>query len=653
MKSKLILTILLIVAALFSGWPSGWQQLSSAADTATDTVTVTDLDLIRNGDFALSSGSLITAWSTRGGAATNAQIEATADPQGGPAVKIFTNGADPSTASAIFQEIHLPTTVNAATLSFNVRVVQSFDSEPPQPGEVVNGWIAIVPVSGETPPDPNAAIVSGGIFSQNVGTVTDWLQFSAPLDQTAIDSLNNARSAGQRLVFMLGTLTNGFRLSLIVDNVSLKVSGSRTVPNFVGEIAFVDGKAVKRINPNNSATQTVWTHPSDTPELYSVRWKPDAGELAIASDHEKWFSPLSVDIYGVRPDGSNLRRITNAPSQAEIAAGNYGKGSVRINVFNNISAPENFSPFVISLRGAADLVSFNLPPYQQTAQVTVDNVADLGGDQAVLFIYSSASCGANSRDTGGFVDIVAGQTVEVNLTFNATNCNGLEPYARELSWKRDGAEIGYVLNSAPYVVAAAGSTSPGTPWFGQSGLIETVSWSPINDQVLYDPCCSGGGIFVRDVTGGAESRLIDRGTVADPNRPAWLPDGSGFLYILGNDIFFADAQGQNQQRLTFFAAGERAERVSPSPDGSYLVFERKLGTVSSLWIMERANPANMWQLTAGSKPDWSRVNPGVANPPTHTPTATSPSAPPTATPTSTPTSVPPGNERVYLPAVQR
>lgn len=61
-------------------------------------------------------------------------------------------------------------------------------------------------------------------------------------------------------------------------------------------------------------------------------------------------------------------------------------------------------------------------------------------------------CGANRRDTGGFVDVVPRQTVEVNLTFNATNCNGLESYARELSWKRDGAEIGYVLNSAPYVV---------------------------------------------------------------------------------------------------------------------------------------------------------------------------------------------------------
>ena len=110
-------------------------------------------------------------------------------------------------------------------------------------------------------------------------------------------------------------------------------------------------------------------------------------------------------------------------------------------------------------------------------------------------------------------------------------------------------------------------------------------------------------------------------------KPAWLPDGSGFLYLLAGNIFSADASGQNRQQLTFFAPGEQAERVSPAPDGAYVVIERRLGSASTLWLMERSNPANMWPLVAGSKPDWSRVNP----------------------------SVPPGTstKRVYLPAVQR
>jgi hypothetical protein len=635
MMRRLLFGIGAMVVLLFGGWFFSSETVLSARAAS---IPMTDRELIRNGDFALFSGSLIDGWQTRGGAVTNAQIEATADPQGGPAVKIFTNGADYATASAIYQEIHLPTTVSAATLSFNVRVVQSFDKEPPQAGELVNGWIAIVPVSGEMPPDTNNAIVAGAVYGQNVGGVTGWELFSVALDQSGVDALNQARTANQRLVLMLGTVTNGFRLSLLVDNVSLKVSGSQTIPAFVGEIAFVDGKAVKRINPNNSAAQTVWTHPGDTPSLLSVRWNPTATELGFTSDHETYFSPMEDDIYAIRPDGTGLRRITNAPGQAEILGGGYAKGSVRLNIFNNGSALETFSPFVISVRGAADLKSFALPPYQQTGQIMIENVAALGGDQAILLIYSSPACGANKRDVGGFVTVIPGQTVDVNVTFNATNCGGFVGAARELTWKRDGTEIGYVLGNGPYKVESAGRATPGESWFAGSGLIDTVAWSPVDDRVLYDPIGSGGGIFVRDVAAATpETQLINRTVLADPTRPAWLPDGSGFLYIFGNDIYSADAQGQNQQRLTFFAAGERAERVSPSPDGNYFVFERKLGNTSTLWLMEWDNPTNMWPLTEGSKPDWSRVNPSVSAGPVNTPTP------------------PPGDQsqRIYLPAVQK
>jgi hypothetical protein len=635
MMGKVFVTIGLISVLLFGGWLVGEERAFSAGNAS---LPVANQELIRNGDFALFSGSLIDGWRTRGGAVTNAQIEATADPQGGPAVKILTNGADYATASAIYQEIHLPTTVSAATLSFNVRVVQSFDNEPPQAGELVNGWIAIVPVSGETPPDTNNAIVAGGVYAENAGSVTGWELFSVALDQSGVDALNQARTANQRLVLMLGTVTNGWRLSLLVDNISFKVSGSQTTPNFTGEIAYVDGKAVKRINPNSGAAQTVWTHPGDTPSLPSVRWNPTATELGFTSDHETYFSPMQDDVYAIRADGSGLRRITNAPSQTEIASGGYAKGSVRLNIFNNGSALETFSPFVISVRGAADLKSFALPPYQQSGQVLIENVAALGGEQAILFIYSSPACGANKRDVGGFVTVIPGQTVDVTVTFNATNCGGFVGAARDLTWKRDGTEIGYVLGNGPYKVESAGQATPGESWFAGSGLIDTVAWSPIDDRVLYDPIGSGGGIFVRNVAGSdPETQLINRTVLADPTRPAWLPDGSGFLYIFGADIYSADAQGENRRQLTFFAAGERAERASPSPDGNFLVFERKLGSTSTLWVMERANPANMWSLIAGSKPDWSRVNPSVSAPPVNAPTP------------------PPGgqNERIFLPAVTR
>jgi hypothetical protein len=644
---------LLLLALAASGWAGG--ALASVEPRRGDNLPVTDRNLVRNGGFDLGTGTNLPGWWSRGGAVTNAQIEAAADAQGGPSVKIFTNGADYTTASAIYQELHLPTAVTAATLSFAVRVAAAFAGEAPQPGELINGWIAVAPVSGEAAPDTNNALVAGAVYGENVGSVTAWQQFSVTFDQTSLDALNAARADNQRLVLMIGTVANSWRLSLLVDDIGFQVNGSQTVPAFTGEIAFVDGKQVKRIQPSSGAAQTIWTHPGDAPSLLSVRWNPTATELGFTSDHETYFSPLEDDLYAIRPDGSGLRRITNAPSQAAILGGGFATGSVRLNIFNDGSALDTFAPFVISLRGANELKSFALPAYQQTGQILIENVVDLGGDQAVIFIYSSPACGANRRDVAGFVNVIPGQTVEANLTFNATNCGGFVGAARELTWKWDGTEIGYLLGNGPFKIEAAGRATPGDPWFGGNDLInDTLAWSPVNDLVLYDVIGAGGGIYRRDVAGQQPGQLIvNRTLLGDPVKPAWLLNGGGFLYIFAGNVFSADAAGQNRQQLTFFAPGEQAERVSPSPDGAYAVIERKLGNASALWLLERDNPANMWLLAPGSKPDWSRVNPSAPVQPTATPTRT-PTVQPGAT--ATPTLTPPagtGQERVFLPAVQR
>ncbi|MDA0243652.1 MAG: hypothetical protein OT477_09575 [Chloroflexi bacterium] len=607
MKIKFLIPLFLILFLPLLGRVS--QPTAEASPTAN---SLTNYELIRNGGFSHQ----LAGWAARGGAATNAQIEATADPQGGPAVKIFTNGQDPATMPAIYQEIHLPSTVTAAQLNFNVRVAQAFEGEPPQPGELVNGWIAIVPVVGDTPPDLNNAIVTGQMFGENQAAVTGWLQFSAPLDASAITALNNARTSNQRLVLLLATQSNSWRFSLLVDNVSMTVDGTQTVPNFTGEIAYIhNGNQIRRVSPTSGGSQTIWTHPIADPEINSVRWNPTATELAFSSDHESFFSPLSEDIYGIRPNGTQLRRITNAPAQSEIASGSYAKGSVLLTIFNNTDA--NISPFVVSVRGAAELKSVALPPYQQSTQLLVENVAQLGGEQAIIFIYSGGVCGANRRDTAGFATIVPGQTVNVNLTFNATNCAGFVPYAGDITWKRDGSEIGYALINGAYKVAATGSATAGSSWFA-SGLLNHVAWSPTNDLVLYDPATDG--IHIRDVsTAVPGTKIITPGFVASADRPAWLPSGTGFLFIEGNNLFSADTQGNNKQQLTFFANGESVEQVSVAPDGNYVVFQRKLGDSSTLWLMERGNPANMWPLVAGAKPDWSRVTPStpVLPPPSH------------------------------------
>jgi hypothetical protein len=610
MKSKILIISALFFVFLALGWAGNREDWATAVEAATEsTIPVVNRESVRNGEFNLYGSSLIDGWRKRGGGSFTAEIEPTGDPQGGPAVKLYGNYGDPAAVSGIYQETHLPTAVTAATLSFDVRVVQTYQDSAPQ-GEVVMGWVAVIPVTGDDPPNLNDAIVSGNMFADSIGAPTGWMQFSAPFDASGVQALNNARSANQRLVLLLAIFSDGWRLSLLVDNVSLKLDGSQTAPNFTGQVAYIHQNQVRRVDPATAGAQTIWSHPGENPEIHTVRWNPAATELAIASDHERFYSPMAADIYGIRPKGTELRRITNWPSQSELAAANYPKGNVLVHIYNN--AGNGYSPFNVLVRGASELKSLPVPAYQSSASLLIENVSKFADEQLIFFVYSGPACGGVKRDTAGVVTIIPGQTVEINLTFNATLCTVQVPYAREIAWSPNGAEIGYVNNNTPFKIESAGRTTPGSPWFS-AGLMSSLAWSPNGQYALHDSAIDG--IFIKNLNSADPSHQIIPPTLFYPEKPIWLPDGSRFLYIHQGNIFSADPQGNNKQQLTFFPSGDEAVQASPSPNGQHIVFERRMGDVSTLWLMERNNPANMWPLIAGTKPDWSRVNPSAPVPP--------------------------------------
>jgi hypothetical protein len=283
-----------------------------------------------------------------------------------------------------------------------------------------------------------------------------------------------------------------------------------------------------------------------------------------------------------------------------------------------------------------------LPARLDTTEVTIPNVVDLEPNtlQHVVFIYSSSACGAVRRYVPGYVDVVAGQTVNVDLTFNATGCgfSGARGVT-ELRWKRDGSEIGFNITGAPFKVPAGGSSGPGTPWWPADGFMAHPTWPPADNQVLYKlGLATSLGIHRIDPdTQQSGSPIVPPQQSGDPSYPAWLPDGSGFLSVENGNLFYSSIQGTNIRQLTFFVS-EFVHQPSVSPDGAYVVFERQSGDLKTLWLMEWDNSTNMWPLTQGRRPDWSRANPSV-------------SAPPTNTPTPPPSSG--QNGRIFLPAIQR
>jgi Tol biopolymer transport system component len=155
----------------------------------------------------------------------------------------------------------------------------------------------------------------------------------------------------------------------------------------------------------------------------------------------------------------------------------------------------------------------------------------------------------------------------------------------------------------------------GTDLFTAPLTADDLAWSPVDDRLLYRNWLigGGGGIFLTSVGGGAGTRLVDDGGALWV-MPAWLPDGSGFVYTQDDTLHeYSLSSGQSGRLAQFY--NEYVSNPSVSPDGQYVVFERQTtGTPirHDLWILNRGRPAEMWELTQdgrSSNPDWSRTDP--------------------------------------------
>jgi len=210
------------------------------------------------------------------------------------------------------------------------------------------------------------------------------------------------------------------------------------------------------------------------------------------------------------------------------------------------------------------------------------------------------------------VDVTPGGTVDAGtLTFSGT-CGTYN--SQSISWKRDGTQVAVDVIT-PRVFPATGQ-GIGSDLFNAPLSADKMAWSPVNDQILYRNWIISGdsGIYLTTQGGGSGTWLVNDGGALWVT-PAWLPDGSGFVYTLDNHLYeFALSSSQAITLATFY--NEFVDHPSVSPDGQYVVFERQTTGITpiqyNLWIMNRSNPVEMWPLTSdgqSTNPDWSRVDP--------------------------------------------
>ena len=602
------LVVLLAMLLALGGTPGVREQALARAPTG----AITGEDLVRNGTFDQDK----TTWAIVGSSSSVANV----GQDGGPAMSLE---AIMETGTYIYQELHLPTQTTAATFTFDYRMLPSDYSA----GGAAQFYARVVTATGT---------LTTALVTPAINYDTGWQSASVTLKATDVANIQAAHDAGQRVYVIFDMVQNvANSMKTYLDNITFTVSGTMDDPAVAGTIAYIGldasgaAQTVRRIAPDGSNPQTIWTYPDPiNPHIYDVAWRPDGNELAFSSDHEFLYSAFHADIYGIQPDGSGLRRITNPPSKADLDAGGYQWGTVTGRIKNGHGT---VNPFYVYIEGAKEAVAVDIGGHQSEVSFRVENVADLGAgvDQYIVFEWSdmTSDC-ANGKEYAAIAvsDVLAGQEVDVGtLTFNG-HCYDYN--VNSIAWQRDGATVGFFVGSAPKKVPATGAAL-GTALF-EIGTVpaEDLAWSPAQaneNDLLYRRSTfdTNSGFYLTTVDGGIGTlKTSDRLAfgAAVYATPAWLPDGSGFVYTLDNYIYeYTLASSQIITLATFY--NEYVDNPSVSPDGNYVVFERMTSGISpiqyDLWVLNRSNPVEMWPLTTDGRsfnPDWSQATPSGDTP---------------------------------------
>jgi hypothetical protein len=411
--------------------------------------------------------------------------------------------------------------------------------------------------------------------------------------------------------------------ALILGVVGQAFAATGYMQNQSGEIAYVSGAGQSEIwliAPDGSNNRRLWSPAGLEPGMIDVitglSWRPDSGMLAFASAHEQFCSWYRSDLYTLLSDGSGLRRVTNAPTCAGLAA--FPKGTVTVTVEN---ATLNSGVFGVYVAGAPGVQTIALGPFG-SAQLTFTDVADLGDTmQPATAIYGGY------RWIGGAVaNVQAGQTVDAGvLTLSGEGFWQMGVY--KSSWTHDGAYIGYTTKSCTpmhFIPPAALPGRIGEPILNTVDVSPCVmAWGPTPataNQVLYaatDYLDEDTGIFL--VSQGSASpgtRLVEMDSFEGEfvYDLAWLPDGSGFIYSMQHvdfgimsDIFEYNFSTGMSTQLTSFEDEQYAIHLTVSPDGQQIVFELagEFGGPTDLYIMDRDGTDMRLLIAGGSSPAWS------------------------------------------------
>ncbi|GAC1428814.1 MAG: hypothetical protein NVSMB6_28460 [Burkholderiaceae bacterium] len=384
-----------------------------------------------------------------------------------------------------------------------------------------------------------------------------------------------------------------------------------------GSIAYIrsgktPGDEIRLIDPDGSHDRQIWKLQGlaligAVDGVTGLSWRPDGKELAFSSDHDSARSYYESNIYATHPDGTGLRRLTDAPDPGEL--GKFSTGKVVVIVHNNLVDTSNFIVYVTGAQVGQGLVL----PAGGSKTLTFDSVADFGAHpHAVVAMHGKTRW------------ILPGPVVHAGQTANAgaldITAHGYEHFGYiGPTWRSDGKEVGCILGGGAGLFKVPAHPAPGevaahSMIGGKEAIaLNTYDLGPTPatvGQILYAGGPTNYSIrLTKEGSGEAGTALVDHHSTEYVANVTWLPDASGFLYSINNflniNIYRYDFATKKVTPLTHFE-DEACPVFCPSPDGKWIVFERRkmADKKTDLWIM-RTDGSDMRLLVHnGAAPAW-------------------------------------------------
>jgi len=258
-----------------------------------------------------------------------------------------------------------------------------------------------------------------------------------------------------------------------------------------------------------------------------------------------------AEIYLMEPDGSGVRRLTDAAAEGKVAAEPaWSPDGTRI-------------AFVLS---------------------TPEHLGAYAGD-GDLYVMSADGTGM-TKLTNGLRDA-------------------------HPAWSPDGTRIVFVRDQGNSLVVMNADGSGATeirPYGEVFPPYQWPAWSPDGTRIAFQASPSAGvdtnGVYVTDIDGNGTAKVTPG---SSDGYPAWSPDGTTLAYAGSDGIYLHDMQSGTDRRLTFCGKPENCGfdfEPSWAPDGSRIVFARQdYGGSSVQTFVVKADGTGVQQLTSG--PEWN------------------------------------------------